>query len=128
LRRRFYFWRLLPVVGGTAPVLERWLDAQSLDPATRARVLSSFIALNQQIGQRLGPDYQIGHSYFMLEHGQLGDPDALDRVWRHALEPLLREYFHTRHDAETQITALRAQLFASGDAAPEGSEMDNSSA
>lgn len=128
LRRRFYFWRLLPVVGGTAPVLERWLDAQSLDPATRARVLSSFIALNQQIGQRLGPDYQIGHSYLMLNDGQLGDPDALDRVWRHALEPLLREYFHTRHDAETQITALRAQLFASGDAAPEGSEMDNSSA
>ncbi len=126
LRRRFYFWRLLPVENGRALVLERWLAAQEdLDPAGRALLLNAFVSLNNEISRHLGADYQIGHSYFMLNDGQLGDPDALDRVWRYAIEPLLREYFHTRHDAETQIVALRSQLLASGEAVPEAFESDD---
>ncbi len=33
LRRRFYFWRLMPTEAGSAPVLQKWLAAQSDVPA-----------------------------------------------------------------------------------------------
>jgi 5-methylcytosine-specific restriction protein B len=113
LRRRFYFWRLMPVEGNDAPVLRRWLDTRAeIDPADRERLMDAFIALNGSIVQLLGEDYQIGHSYFMLSDGQLADPAAIEQVWRHAIEPLLREYFHTRHDAGTHIDKMRAHFFA----------------
>jgi 5-methylcytosine-specific restriction protein B len=113
LRRRFYFWRLMPVEGNDAPVLRRWLDTRAeIDPADRERLLDAFIALNGSIVQLLGEDYQIGHSYFMLNDGQAGDPAAIEQVWRHAIEPLLREYFHTRHDAGSHIDKMRAHFFA----------------
>ncbi len=33
------------------------------------------------------------------------------RVWRHAIEPLLREYFHTRPNAGSLIEQLRVSFF-----------------
>jgi 5-methylcytosine-specific restriction endonuclease McrBC GTP-binding regulatory subunit McrB len=109
LRRRFYFWRLMPTEGNRAPVLERWLQArEEIEAADRQHLVNAFVALNNSIAQLLGPDYQIGHSYFMLNDGQIGDPVALGQVWRHAIEPLLREYFHTRHDADQHIAQLRS--------------------
>jgi 5-methylcytosine-specific restriction protein B len=113
LRRRFYFWRLMPIEGNDAPVLRRWLDTRAeIDPAVRERLLEAFVALNSSIVQLLGEDYQIGHSYFMLNDGQAGDPAAIEQIWRHAIEPLLREYFHTRHDAGPHIARMRALFFA----------------
>ena len=113
LRRRFYFWRLIPMEGNDAPVLRHWLDRQEeIDPADRQRLLDAFIALNGSIVQLLGEDYQIGHSYFMLNDGMAGDPAAIARVWQHAIEPLLREYFHTRHDSGAHIAKMRSHFVA----------------
>ena len=89
-----------------------WTHDREIDPADRKRLLDAFIALNGSIVQLLGEDFQIGHSYFMLNDGQAGDPAAIEQIWRHAIEPLLREYFHTRHDAGTHIARMRALFFA----------------
>ncbi len=112
LRRRFYFWRLMPAENGQAPVFRKWLEAQTeLTADTRARLHDAFVTLNNAIVEALGEDYQIGHSYFMLPDGEIGDPAAWERVWRHAIEPLLREYFHTRSNAGTTIESLRTGFF-----------------
>ena len=112
LRRRFYFWRLMPTEAGRAPVLQRWLAAQpDVSELTRARLLDAFVGLNLSIAEALGDDYQIGHSYFMLGSGEIGDVTAHARVWRHAIEPLLREYFHTRPNAGPMIEQLRVSFF-----------------
>lgn len=97
LRRRFYFYQLLPVVDGTASVYEQWLERQDeVSTEDRQELLALFVQLNQQISDRLSPDFQIGHSYFMKEavHTQAGR----DRVWQRAINPLLAEYFHSARD------------------------------
>ena len=111
LRRRFYFWRLLPVSGDRTPVLKRWLDRQdALAVNQRGAIFAAFIELNESIEQLLGPDFQIGHSYFMLPAAELGDPGAWRRMWQYAIEPLLREYLHTRRDADVMIRDLQEQF------------------
>ena len=39
LRRRFYFWRLMPVVDGRAPVLEGWLAGEAIPMTQLAQEL-----------------------------------------------------------------------------------------
>lgn len=94
LRRRFYFYQLLPVAKGRAPVLERWL-AKSAVPATRrAEVLKLFIALNEKVHADLDEHHQVGHSYFMTQ--AIATDDGLKRVWDRGVLPLLEEYFYNR--------------------------------
>ncbi len=93
LRRRFYFYPLRPVVGTTAPVLERWLQQSGIPPAEQHQLLAYFIDINRKISNALTDDYQIGHSYFMRE--QITTDAELRQVWEFALKPLLHEYFHT---------------------------------
>jgi MoxR-like ATPase len=99
LRRRFYFWELTPVVDGRAPYLDRWLKKQqNLSTEERQDILRLFLALNEQVAQELGPDFLIGHSYFMAPDA--GTTPGRERIWRRAIIPLLREYFHNRQDRE----------------------------
>lgn len=104
LRRRFYFYRLLPVVNGRATVLERWLAGQDFTTEQQAHVLAYFVWINQEIGKQLSVDFQIGHSYFMVP--DIAEQSGLDRVWRRALRPLLEEYFHTARGMDEIIAAL----------------------
>ena len=100
LRRRFYFYRLLPVVDGRAPVLERWLAASGLAEQDRQRVLRLFVPLNREVEHvTLVPDFQIGHSYFMRD--DIGTDAGMQRLWRRAIMPLLEEYLHGARDRET---------------------------
>ena len=109
LRRRFFFYRLLPLVDGRAPVLERWLASkQDFGEADRRRVLTYFIKINERVSEQLSADFQIGHSYFMVD--DIVEASGLGRVWRHALRPLLEEYFHTARGLE-QIVAELAPEF-----------------
>lgn len=96
LRRRFYFYRLMPVVDGRAPVLENWLGRTNLEEDGRRKILNLFIKLNEHIQQYLGEHFQVGHSYFMLP--DISKDEALKRVWRRAVLPLLDEYFHNSRD------------------------------
>lgn len=98
LRRRFYFYRMLPVVDGEAPVLKRWLEKQDLSQENRDQILRLFINLNNRIQSHLGEHFQVGHSYFMTQ--DIGTDDGRRRVWAHAIEPLVEEYFYSWRDKE----------------------------
>ncbi len=104
LRRRFFFYRLLPVVDGQATTLERWMAAKGFDAADRERVVGYFVRINGEIGERLSADFQIGHSYFMVD--DIATAAGMNRVWRRALKPLLEEYFHTARGLDGVIAAL----------------------
>ena len=104
LRRRFYFYRLLPAVNGRATVLERWLAGQDFTDEQQAHVLAHFVRINQEIGKQLSADFQIGHSYFMVP--DIAVQSGMERVWRRALRPLLEEYFNTARGMEAIIAAL----------------------
>jgi MoxR-like ATPase len=96
LRRRFYFYRLQPVAGGRAPVLERWLDEQPFDADMKAKLLRAFLALNQRVEDELGEHFQVGHSYLMTP--EVATDEGLRRVWHRAITPLLEEYFYNRRE------------------------------
>ena len=74
LRRRFTFVKMEP-------------NADLIDDPNAKKL---FIALNDYLRERLGEDYQIGHSYFMKVQSD-GD---LDFVNEYKIKPLLEEYFY----------------------------------
>ena len=85
LRRRFSFLDMPP----DATVLARWLQGHA--PAAFAeRVLMLFERLNARLCADLGPQGQIGHSYFMVPDL---DEARLRIVWQHHVRPLLEEHF-----------------------------------
>jgi MoxR-like ATPase len=110
LRRRFYFYPLLPVEGQDAPILRKWLESRSeIDTPARLQILQLFLSLNQKLTAELGEHFQVGHSYFMTAGIQ--DQAALDRVWAYAVLPLLTEYFYNRKDRASLLKGFnREQL------------------
>jgi hypothetical protein len=88
LRRRFSFLEMPPDAG----VLAAWLAAHppAGGPAFADRVLALFERLNARLRADLGPQGQVGHSYFMVPDL---DEDRLRMVWRHHVRPLLEEHF-----------------------------------
>jgi hypothetical protein len=56
-------------------------------------VVALFQRLNARLRADLGPQFQIGHSYFMLPDL---DEARLRVVWQHHIRPLLDEYFTGR--------------------------------
>jgi MoxR-like ATPase/uncharacterized protein (DUF2461 family) len=88
LRRRFSFLDMPPDAG----VLSRWLHIHT--PAAGAafadRVLTLFDRLNARLRSDLGPQAQVGHSYFMVPDL---DEARLRIVWQHHIRPVLEEHF-----------------------------------
>ena len=83
LRRRFNFIKMYP--------------NPELVPNT---LRGLFTRLNEAIIKERGPDFQIGHSYFMYK-----TIDDLDNIMNHKIIPLLYEYF--MNDGETVNTILK---------------------
>lgn len=97
LRRRFYFYRLMPVVAGAAPILSRWLESRTdIAESAKDRILAAFVALNTRLEDTLGDDFQVGHSYFMFS--EIGQSGQLEKVWQRAIIPLVSEYLYGRRD------------------------------
>jgi hypothetical protein len=73
-------------------VLRSWLAQHppAEGPEFAATVAGLFERLNARLRSDLGPQQQVGHSYFMVP-----DLDAtrLRVVWEHHVRPLLEEYF-----------------------------------
>src|SRR5262249_32529883 len=88
LRRRVSFLEMPPAAG----VLASWLRAHP--PAAGAAfadtVVGLFERLNARLRADLGPQQQVGHSYFMVPGL---DEARLRVVWQHHVLPLLAEYF-----------------------------------
>jgi 5-methylcytosine-specific restriction protein B len=88
LRRRFSFLDMPPDAG----VLARWLQAHipAAGAAFAERVQTLFERLNARLRADLGPQGQIGHSYFMVPDL---DEARLRIIWQHHVRPLLEEHF-----------------------------------
>src|SRR5262249_49999229 len=87
LRRRFSFLEMSPDAG----VLAAWLAASGNPFAER--VLALFERLNARLREDLGPQGQVGHSYFMVPGL---DEQRLRVVWQHHVRPLLEGHFAGR--------------------------------
>ena len=102
LRRRFYFVGLMPTHPPVNQVLTRWLARHNHDPAPAALLDE----LNSEIADA---DFAIGPSYLMT------NPKNLERVWEHAILPLLHEhYYGTGQDVDKRfgLSALHARITA----------------
>ncbi len=88
LRRRFSFLDMPPDAG----VLSRWLQLHvpADGPAFAERVRMLFERLNARLRADLGPQGQIGHSYFMVADL---DEARLRLIWQHHVLPILAEHF-----------------------------------
>ena len=93
LRRRFYFQELKP----DAAVLAKYLTENNC--AINVNALTSFFQkINEKIEQKLGKEYTIGHSYFMIKNM---NQNKIKRVWDYSIYPLLEEYFfHNKSELE----------------------------
>jgi hypothetical protein len=93
LRRRFYFEELRP----DASILSKYLSDNKCVINANALV-AFFNKINEKVERKLGKEYTIGHSYFMIENM---DKDKVNRVWKYAVYPLLEEYFfHNKSELE----------------------------
>jgi 5-methylcytosine-specific restriction protein B len=109
LRRRFYFMGLIPTREPIDRVLVDWLAAKQLPPEPAALLAELNTAIDDE-------DFSIGPSYFMSKDGA---PD-LERVWAHAIMPLLEErYYGTGRNLHEEfgLAAIRKRVAAAADAA-----------
>jgi 5-methylcytosine-specific restriction protein B len=85
MRRRFYFLEMAPSAPPIDRLLSRWLKAQKKSDRP-ARLLDE---LNKRIDD---PDAAIGPSYLM--HAEIESEIVLERIWTHAIMPVLEERFY----------------------------------
>jgi len=64
-----------------------------------------FNSLNENISERLGDEYQIGHSYFM----NIENEEDLEFVLEYKIKPLLEEYFYGDKDGLLNVIELISQ-------------------
>jgi MoxR-like ATPase len=103
VRRRFSFVDMPP----DPAVLARWLDARppaDQDPNFAPRLVRWFEELNRRLTRDLGPDRQVGHSFFMVPDLTA---DQLRAVWRHHVRPVLDDLFPGRPDRVKALDPAR---------------------
>lgn len=104
MRRRFSFVEMR----ADAAILASWLEQNcGSDPTKEAfarRVVLLFEELNRRLARDLGPDKQVGHSFFMI--GEL-DAEKLAAVWDHHVRPLLHDYVGGREERLKDYTPDR---------------------
>lgn len=103
MRRRFYFLEMAPASAPVRDVLRKWLAQRGM-PDAPARLLAE---LNKRLGD---PDAAIGPSYLMTK--SIMEPGRLERIWVHAILPLLEErYYGTGEDLKRfSLDAIRAAI------------------
>ena len=107
LRRRFAFHTLQPQFGSAK--FQSFLETRGASRTLVDLVVSRMTALNSEISEdkvRLGPGYQIGHSFFVpIDSAQALDMDWYRRVIQYEIAPLLREYWFDQSEAAETWTA-----------------------
>ena len=91
LRRRFTFLKMKP----------------SLELVTNPSARDMMKKLNIYITDKLGEDYQLGHSYFM----KVQNEEDLEFVKEYKIKPLLEEYFYAEGESPDKILA---EVFSNG--------------
>ena len=108
LRRRFAFVGLGPQFGGP---LRQLLAARHVPAALVEQLCTRMAALNQVIADdpELGPDFEIGHSYFCQPPAQPAmAADWLHLIFEQEIGPLLADYW--REQPATAAAQLRKLL------------------
>ncbi|WP_310396792.1 AAA family ATPase [Hymenobacter sp.] len=108
LRRRFAFVALGPQFG---PPLRQLLAARRVPEALAEQLCTRLLALNQVIADdpELGPDFEIGHSYFCQPPPDPAQAaDWLRLVFEQEIGPLLADYW--REQPATAAAQLRKLL------------------
>ena len=108
LRRRFAFVALRPQFG---PPLRHFLAARQVPAALIERLCTRMAALNQTIADdpELGPDFEVGHSYFCQPPINPAEADAwLRLIFEQEIGPLLADYW--REQPATATAQLRKLL------------------
>jgi len=108
IRRRFPFYEMHPQREPVRGVLAKYASRKAVTD-DRVALLEE---LNAAMGQR-GHDLHIGPSYLMRDW--LGEPGALDLVWRYDILPLLHEHFYgikppEMIDQEFGLESLRKRI------------------
>jgi MrcB-like, N-terminal domain/AAA domain (dynein-related subfamily) len=109
LRRRFIFHTLEPRFASAK--FQTFLEARGASKTIVELIVSRMTALNSEISEdtvRLGPGYQIGHSFFVpMDAAQPLDLAWYRRIIQYEIAPLLREYwFDNQGAAETWTASL----------------------
>ncbi|MQG21135.1 MAG: AAA family ATPase [SAR202 cluster bacterium] len=104
LRRRFYFYRLMPVIGDDAPVLRAWLKKENINERTSTGILALFIELNKLLREELDEHFQVGHSYFMNKNVE--NDSQIGTIWKHSIKPLMEEYFYSNPNRDDLLSRI----------------------
>lgn len=100
MRRRFYFVEMSPTAAPVAGLLASWLADRGLSTQP-AKLLAE---LNRRIDD---PDASIGPSYLMTD--KVEHPKHLQRIWDHAIMPLLEERFYGTGEDMTRFSLASIQ-------------------
>ncbi|TGE26785.1 AAA family ATPase [Hymenobacter metallicola] len=109
LRRRFAFVQMQPEFGTP---LQTFLAGHHVPKAVIGRLVSRLTELNQAIADdpELGPDFQLGHSYFCQPPANPTEAPAwLEAILSQEIAPLLNEYWL---DQPAKAAAHRKKLLA----------------
>jgi MoxR-like ATPase len=110
LRRRFAFTRLQPAFGSKA--FTKLLARLGVSRELARRIAQRMTALNEEIVEdrkRLGPGFEIGHSFFVPSAKGEYDESWYRNIIIAEIEPLLREYWF---DDPDRVVEAVAQLLA----------------
>ncbi len=122
MRRRFVFLSMGSEEPALAGMLHRWCEATGR-PVALADLRDR---INAEMGKRgLDPALAFGPSYFMREGVET--PQALDRLWRRELRPMLVEHHYGKHaqvDAWYPFPAWVADLGLAESLEPADSTVD----
>lgn len=94
LRRRFYFRGFYP----NYDVMTKWFEENpsKLDSKEYPKKIINILReVNSKIEEVFGVEYQIGHSYFMVNDL---DEQRLKRIIEYSIKPLLEQYFYGKKD------------------------------
>jgi 5-methylcytosine-specific restriction protein B len=109
LRRRFGFISMTPQFD--SPKFKAHLKGNNVPNKLVNKIIDKLTALNNEISEEtktLGPNYQIGHSYFCDDDSEVNyDEQWYKNVVEYELKPLLEEYwFDDMEKAEETVSNL----------------------
>ena len=108
LRRRFRFLKLRPEFA-SGDFLS-YLESNGVPPELVRTIVGRMEALNKVIAadtKNLGPEYEIGHSYFCPRNGEHPGDRWYERIVSHEIVPLIQEYWF---DDEKKVDEQRKAL------------------
>ena len=101
LRRRFYFKDFCP--DSNINLLREWFEDHPPNQIDSELVINMLDKINNIVVEKLGREYQIGHSYLMKKDL---DNIALKRIIDYAIIPLLEQYFFGKKERLEELKEI----------------------